>query len=163
MFRRNLIGLLVVMAALATLYVTKYHDNWSVYRNSMVPEATGAPGETVTADDVTWGVEKIRYVRALPGYSAGHPLPEGTGAAIVTVKRQGAPTDTGCTGVLTDGVRRWKAEGVGFSAAPLPDGTTDNCTKPGPVQFTFILPRDASPTAVDILDYRGRITVRLPL
>ena len=163
LFRRNLIGLLVTTAALATLYLTQYRTDWTAYRNTVVPEHTAATGGTVSADGLTWSVESTRYYRQVPGYSFGTTLPEGTGAIVVTLNRNGDVKGTICNATITDGARHWKAEGIGFSSAQLQPGTTDNCSAPGPVQFTFVLPRDVRPTAVDVLDYSGQIMVRLYL
>lgn len=163
LFRRNLIGLLVTTAALATLYLTQYHEGWSLYRNSRVPEHVADAGAAVNAGGLTWSVESVRYYDKLPGYGFNDTLPEDTGAVVVTVNRRGGGSDEVCVGVITDGSRRWQAEGIGGLTVRLAPGLTDNCAKPGPVQFTFVVPREVRPSAVDILDYRGQIRVRLGL
>jgi hypothetical protein len=68
-----------------------------------------------------------------------------------------------CNGVITDGERRWKSEGVGGFSAPAGDGVTSLCSMPGLLQFTFLLPQDAVPTAMDVVAFDGSITVRLLL
>lgn len=162
LFRRNLIGLLVVTAVLATLYLTEYRANWSAYRDTVVAEHSAVPGGSVEVGGLTWSIKSTRHYTVLPG-SLAHELPEGTGALVVTIDRQGTGENVICGGVITDGTRRWRVEGIGFTSAPLKPGTTDNCSAPGPVQFTFILPREARPTAVDVLAYNGGIMVRLGL
>lgn len=163
LLRRNLIGLLVTTGALAALYLTQYREDWSLYRNSVVPEHVADAGGTVDAGGLTWSVESVRYYDELPGYGFGDELPDGTGAVVVTINRKGHGPDEPCDGVATDGRRRWQAEGIGGRTARLAPGVTDNCAGPGPVQFTFVVPRDVRPTAVDLLDHRGQITVRLGL
>ena len=110
LFRRNLIGLLVTTAALAALYLTQYHDGWSLYRNSVVPQHVAPAGSAVNVGGLTWSVESVRYYDDLPGYGFGDTLPEGAGAVVVTVNRRGAGPDQLCDGVITDGRRRWQAE-----------------------------------------------------
>ncbi|GEM_PF-2652668 len=163
LFRRNVIGLLVTTATLAGLYLTQYREDWSLYRSSIVPEHVADAGGTVDVGGLTWSVGSVRYYDDLPGYGFSDKLPEGTGAVVVTVDRKGGGPDETCDGVITDGSRRWQAEGMGGQTARLAPGVTDNCAKPGPVQFTFVLPRDVRPTAVDLVDYRGQIMVRLGL
>jgi hypothetical protein len=65
--------------------------------------------------------------------------------------------------VLTDGNRRWKNESVGGFIAPEGDGVTSLCNQPGLLQFTFLLPQDVVPTAMEVVTLDGRITVRLQL
>ena len=84
-------------------------------------------------------------------------------ASVVTIRRQGTGPDEPCRGALTDGTRRWEAESIGLRSVLPPSQTTGNCSAPGPVQFTFILPRDTTATAVDVLGYDDRIMVRLEL
>lgn len=156
LFRRNLIGLLVVVGALSVLYLTKYHDRLSAYRQTVTPEHIAAAGGTAEAGGLTWGIGSVRYRAELSG-----PLPQGTGAVVVTVARDGAGPDVVCHAVLTDGTRRWQAEGIAGTVAKVPPGATGNCSAPGPVQFTFIVPQDVRPTAVDVLDATNAIMVRL--
>jgi hypothetical protein len=40
---------------------------------------------------------------------------------------------------------------------------TSLCNQPGLLQFTFLLPQDVVPTAMDVVALDGRITVRLQL
>jgi hypothetical protein len=83
---------------------------------------------------------------------------------VVTVERTGPPPEkVVCNGVITDGERRWKSEGVGGFSAPTGDGVTSLCSMPGLLQFTFLLPQDAVPSAMDIVAFDGAITVRLLL
>jgi hypothetical protein len=82
---------------------------------------------------------------------------------VVSIERSNARGGDLCTGVITDGTRRWQAEALGGYTPPLPDKASDRCTRPGPVQFTFLLPQDAVPTAVDVVNFDGRIRLRLQL
>jgi hypothetical protein len=162
LFRRNLIGLLVVLASFGILYVTEFGSSWSGYRHTIEPEHAAAAGGSVGAGGLTWQIESVRQLDVLPGPIA-QPLPDGTVARVVTIRRQGTGPDVPCSGALTDGTRRWKAEGIGLRSVLPPPQTTVNCSAPGPVQFTFLLPRDITPTAVDVLSYDDRIMVRLEL
>ena len=49
LFRRNLIGILVVIAAFGILYVTKMGSAWSGYRHTIEPQHTAAAGGSVDA------------------------------------------------------------------------------------------------------------------
>jgi hypothetical protein len=82
---------------------------------------------------------------------------------VVSIARSNARAGDLCTGVITDGARRWQAEGIGGYTAALPDNVSDRCTRPGPVQFSFLLPQDVVPTAVDVTNLDGRIRLRLQL
>lgn len=64
--------------------------------------------------------------------------------------------------MITDGTTRWTAEGVGGYTPIPPEGVTSLCNLPGPVQFTFLLPDDVVPTALDVTN-NGQITVRMVL
>lgn len=162
LFRRNLIGLLALLAAFGILYVTKLGSAWSGYRHTIEPEHTAAVGSSVDAGGLSWQIERVRRLDVLPGPIA-RPLPGGTVASVVTIRRQGNGPDVPCLGAITDGTQRWKAEGIGLRSVLPPPQTTVNCSAPGPVQFTFILPRDTTPTAVEVLRYDDRIMVRLRL
>jgi hypothetical protein len=70
--------------------------------------------------------------------------------------------DEVCYGVITDGERRWKADNIGFSPPPV-DGVTSLCSQPGLLQFSFLLPQNVIPTAMDITAFDSSITVRLML
>jgi hypothetical protein len=93
----------------------------------------------------------------------GPPLPSGTVLTIVEIDRAGPPTDHLCTGVITDGQRRWEDEGVGGFSPVLADGVTNICSKPGRLQYAFLLPHDVVPTALDVTTSAGEITVRMLL
>ena len=67
LFRRNLIGLLVVLAAFGTLYVTKLGSAWSGYRQTIEPEHTAAAGGSVDAGGLTWQIESVRKLAVHPG------------------------------------------------------------------------------------------------
>ena len=116
-------------------------------------DAGGCPGRST------------RYVhlnQSPAGY--GPKLPPDTVLTVITVDRAGPPPTEGiCNGVITDGERRWKNEGIGGFQPPTTDGVTTLCSQPGLLQFTFLLPHDAVPTAMDVVQFDGRITVRLLL
>ena len=160
--RRNVIGLLVVLAVLAAYYLTITAPDLEHYRARLRPPLVADAGGSAVAGDLTWRIAEVQRLDQLPGPLA-QPLPAGTVAEVVTISRTGSGPDVACNGVLTDGTRRWQAEGVGTRSVLPPDGTTTNCYAPGPVQFTFIVPRDARPSAVDVVVLDERIMVRLEL
>ena len=65
--------------------------------------------------------------------------------------------------MITDGERRWKADNIGGFSPPAADGVTSLCSQPGLLQFSFLLPQNVIPTAMDIAAFNGSITVRLLL
>lgn len=163
---RNVIGAVVAAAAIAVLVFTGLGGLgqwWAEYRRTVVPGAVVPAGRSGDADGRTWTVDSIRHLNRSPrGF--GPKLPPGTVLTVITVDRSGPPPDTGvCNGVLTDGNRRWKNQSVGGFTAPEGDGVTSLCNQPGLLQFTFLLPQDVVPTAMDVVALDGRITVRLQL
>lgn len=160
LLRRNLIGVLVVIAGLAAYYLTEIGPGVSDYRRETSVAPTAPAGGQVRADGLTWRLESIRRLPALRGPMA-RPLPAGTTAQIVTISRTGSGPDAGCDAVLADGTSRWRSEGLGSRSVLPPEGTTTDCSAPGPVQFTFIVPQGTDPTAVDVVDYGNRIIARL--
>lgn len=159
---RNVIGAVVTAVAIGVLVVIGLGDSWSTYRHTVVPDAVVSDGHSGVAGGRIWKVDAIRHLNRSP-VDYGPGLPVGTVLTVVTVDRSGPPPDEICTGVITDGERRWKAEGVGGFRAPEPDGVTSLCNKPGRLQFTFLLPQDVVPTAMDVTTLDGQITVRLLL
>lgn len=160
---RNAIGTVVALAAIAVVIYTGYGESWATYRHTVVPGAVVPKGQSGEAGGYTWKVESTKYLNSSPN-RFGPPLPSGTVVRIVTVERTGPPPEQlMCNGVISDGERRWKSEGVaGFS--PLPrDGVTNLCSQPGLLQFSFVLPRDVVPTSLDVVQFDGAITVRLLL
>jgi hypothetical protein len=160
---RNVIGAIITAAAIVVLFVTGMGESWTTYRHTVVPEAVVPKGQSGEAAGRTWRVDAIRHLNRSPA-DYGPRLPSGTVLTAVTVDRSGIPpADVICNGVITDGKRRWKSEGVGGFRAPEPDGVTSLCSKPGRLQFTFLLPRGAVPAAMDVTTFDGQITVRLLL
>lgn len=161
LWQRNLIGAAVSAAALAVITATTLWPDWTLYRDSTVPEHVVAKGESGEAAGQTWSLGSVRYLNTSADRFAPE-LPEGTLVHVVTIESSG-PGLSGCSGVITDGQRRWSAESVGGYGPFPPEGTSSNCSKPGPVQFNFLLPDDVTPTAVDLTDWSGRILVRVLL
>jgi hypothetical protein len=163
---RNVMGGVVAAAALGVLVFTGLGglgESWTEYRHTVVPGAVVPAGERGDADGRTWKIDSIRHLNN-SARSFGPPLPSDTVLTVITVDRSGPPpTDAICNGVLTDGERRWKDEGIGGFAAPEVDGVTSLCNQAGRLQFTFLLPQDAVPTAMDVVAFDGRITVRMLL
>jgi hypothetical protein len=117
-------------------------------RNTVDPEYVVAPRESLTVDGQTWAVADVRH---LPRYSTPGtpPLPEGTVLTVVTMDRSGSAAPDYGTGVLTDGQRRWRGDAFG--------------AQPGQLQWSFLIPDDAVPTAVDVTRLDGSILIRLQL
>ncbi len=164
LWQRNLLAAVVLLAALATFWATELRTDWSEYRNSVVPEYVVPAGGALSVGGVTWRVDSVRHLSGADrkGFMA---LPEGTVLNVIRIDRDGAEEgDQTCNGVITDGHRDWTAESViGFTPTLATDGISTNCGGPGPVQFAFVLPRDAVPTAVDVVGFDRRIIVRLEL
>jgi hypothetical protein len=160
---RNMIGAIIAAAAIAVLFITGMGESWTTYRHTVVPEAVVPKGQSRDADGRSWKLDAVRHLNRSPE-DFGPRLPTGTVLTVVSVDRSGPPqADVICNGVITDGNRRWKSEGVGGFRAPEPDGVTSLCSKPGLLQFTFVLPRDVVPAAMDVTTLDGQITVRLLL
>ena len=162
LWARNVIGAVVAVIAIGIIIATVLNDQWTTYRHTVVPETVVAKGQSGSAGGFTWKVDSIRHLnRSSAAY--GPPLPSGTVLTVVTVDRTGPPRDEICTGVITDGEREWNAEGVAGFQPKRVEGVTSLCSQPGLLQFTFLLPREAVPTAMDIRAFNGYITVRLLL
>ncbi|BBY67274.1 hypothetical protein [Mycolicibacterium helvum] len=162
LWQRNIIGAVVVALALTVLVVTELAPDWSRYRHTVVPAHVVAAGATGSFDGQTWTITGVRHLNKATR-SGAKPLPVGTVLQVVAIDRTGAPEGDMCIGMITDGLRRWQAEGMTGYGPQVPDGASDRCTGTGPVQFSFLLPRDVVPTAVDVVDLDGRIRVRLQL
>jgi hypothetical protein len=149
LWQRNLIGAAVAAGALAVSVTATVWPPWTAYRSTVEPAHTVAAHQSYTLDGQTWSVGDIR--RSLGASGSGAPLPEGTIQMTVTIERTGSiPADTNCNGVLTDGERTWRTIGP-------------PCSVPGPLDWSFLVPVDARPTAVDITKLDGSILLRLQL
>jgi hypothetical protein len=162
LWTRNAIGATVAVAALAVFVVCYLRPEWSTYRQTVQPPHVVPAGQSLAVDGLTWRVSSVRHLASSPGVAAP-ALPQGTVLSVVSIERSGDAAGQSCVGVLTDGDRRWRAQVVGVYTVLPPDGVTGNCSKSGPVQFTFVLPQDAVPTAVDITTADGQIMLRLLL
>jgi hypothetical protein len=149
LWQRNVVGTLVAAGALAIFVSAIVWPLWTNYRRTVRPAHVVAAQQSFTLDGQTWAVGDIRTSRRAPG--SGAPLPEGTVMKMVTVDRSGSiPADFRCNGILTDGERRWRTIGP-------------PCSEPGPVAWSFLIPEDADPTAIDITTPDGSILLRLQL
>ncbi|WP_445170320.1 hypothetical protein ACTXG7_13945 [Mycolicibacterium sp. Dal123E01] len=161
LWQRNVIGVVVAALVLAVLIATELAPDWSRYRHTVAPAHVVTAGETGSFDGQTWTVVGVQHLNAAGPRAKA--LPAGTVLQVVSIARTGAPEGDMCTGMITDGSRRWQAEGLTGYGLRLPDGASERCTGKGPVQFTFLLPHDVVPTAVEVVDLDGRIRVRLDL
>jgi hypothetical protein len=159
---RNVIGAVVIAAAIGVLIVTGIGDSWTTYRHTVVPEGVVAVGQSGTVGGRTWKVDGIRHLNRSPT-DYGPQLPAGTVLTVITVDRSGPPPEEICNGQIIAGDRRWKSQGIGGFSRPESDGVTTLCNKPGLLQFTFVLPQDVVPTAMDVTAFDSAIRVRLLL
>ena len=155
---RNAIGAVVAIVAVAVIVATVLSDQWTAYRRTVVPEVVVSKGQTGNAGGFTWRLDSVRHLNRNAA-SYGPELPAGAVLTVIRVDRGGTPKDEICNGVITDGERQWKAEGVAGFQPPRTEGVTSLCSQPGMLQFTFLMPQDAVPTAVDITAFDGSITV----
>lgn len=161
LWQRNVLGAVVVVCALVVYVIIDFRADWSAYRNSVEPRVVIGKGESGSAGGQTWRLTSITHLNRSPT-RFGPPLPAGTVLTVLDVDRSGTPDQGYCTAVITDGTTRWTAEGVGGYTPIPPEGVTSLCNLPGPVQFTFVLPDDVVPTALDVTN-SGQITVRMVL
>lgn len=155
--RRNTVALLIVAAGLTVIAVTQWRPDWSAYVHSSAPLHTAQPGRPGSIDGQDWRIDSVRRVDAAqPGVS---PPPTGAIGVIVTVARSGSVAPRSCTGVLTDGRRRWSAAPIAVPSRP--DATTV-CERPGLLELAFEVPADVTPTAVDIVS-SGVVLLRLTI
>jgi hypothetical protein len=148
LWRRNLVGLVVTAAALTVLIVVDLWPKWTTYRDTINPEHVVAPRQSLSVDGQTWAVADVRHLPRYPTPGAP-PLPEGTVLTVVTLDRSGPTTPDYAIGVLTDGQRRWRGDAFG--------------AQPGELQWSFVIPDDAVPTALDVTRLNGSILIRLQL
>ena len=166
LWARNVIATVVALGAIAVVIVfAGLSDSWAAYRHTVVPGAVVPVGQSGQAGGYTWKVVGTKHLNRSP-QRFGPALPSGTVLRVVTVERTGPPPEKKvCNGVITDGRQRWKSERVGGITAPDgdDDGVTNLCSEPGLLQFSFVLPRHVVPTAMDVVEFDGAITVRLLL
>lgn len=160
-WQRNVIGLAVAALAAGVLIITELYPDWSAYHTATTPSLIAAKGQSVTADGQTWRLGGIRHLGAVPGAPDGS-LPPQTALTVVTIERTGPPSARECTAVITDGRRRWQSA-LTRGRAPLVDGAVERCSRPGPLQLSFLLPSAGVPTAVDVIDSNGAIILRILL
>ena len=161
LWQRNALALPVAIVALAVWVTTSVGPAWSSYRASTTPAHVVSAGQSRSFDGHTWRLGGVKHLNRAP--ARGPRLPDGTVLLVVFIDHSGDKLEPVCTGVVTDGRHRWRDEGIGGYGSMLPEGVSNNCGTSGPLQFSFLLPQDATPTAVDVVAYGGAITVRLEL
>lgn len=160
---RNLTGMSVVVAALAVIGVIDLYPQWSSYRHTVVPQQIISRDGSASAFGQTWRLGSVRRIATLPDRPFGAKVPQGATLTVVIVERTGPPATQGCTGVLTDGRRRWRDQSNSNVVYPEVAGATEFCSKPGAVQFNFLLPSNVTPTAIDVTDVSNAIVLRIQL
>ena len=107
-----------------------------------------------------WVGSPDRHASGPPRQAA---VPQGATLVVVTIERSGAVLAGRCVGVLTDGRQRWQDQSSSDVIYPTDPGATEFCSKPGSLQFNFLLPSNVTPTAVDVTDGNDGILLRLML
>ena len=160
--RRNVVSAVVTTIALAIIGATQLWPSWSRYAGTVDPAHVVAAGASADVDGRVWRLGAITHPAPTVGMY-GRRLPPGTVRLVVRVERSGAGDPGSCTGAVTDGQRRWNAQRLNGYAVPVTDDIAESCVRPGALQWTFLLPDDVLPTAVDVVGSDGRIVVRLLL
>ena|ERR1700733_2032949 len=160
---RNLLGSMLTTGALAVMCIIGQFSQWAIYGHSVTPEHVVGPGASATSFGQTWRLGSIRRITELPKRPTGPTIPQGATLVVVVIERSGVPGSLLCTGILTDGRRRWHDQSSSLVVYPLVRGATQFCSKPGSLQFNFLLPSNVSPTAIDLTDGNGAIALRLML
>ncbi|MFD6198649.1 hypothetical protein ACFWE3_18305 [Mycobacteriaceae bacterium NPDC060252] len=143
-----LASVVVVGALVADIRLTS-SDQWDNYFGWRTPQHVIAVDQAQVIEGQTWKLGKVRTLGKSPSAYA-RPLPRGSQLVVVDIVREGTPRALYCNAVLTDGTRRWKADN--FQSVRIPDGYSTFCNKPGSLEFVFLVPADAQPTAIDIVD-----------
>ncbi|AKP58219.1 Uncharacterised protein [Mycobacteroides abscessus subsp. abscessus] len=154
---RNVVAAVVAAVTIAAIGFLSFRAPWETYRASVTPAHTVPAGQSQVIDGQTWELGAIRHLGKWPR-SFASAIPKGTEISVVTIKRSGPAPAVYCRARITDGTHAWLAES--YSGIPFPDGTSDMCSKPGSLQFAFVLPEQTQATAVEIMD-GDRISVRL--
>lgn len=149
LWKRNVIGTAVAAVALAASTAFVLQPAWEGYERTVQPAHTVARGESVVVDGQTWSVRNMYRAVRQPG--SHRPPPEGTVEANVVIERSGTTEDGfGCNGFLVDDERSWRADGP-------PCGATQT------MEWKFLIPASAEPTAVDVRTLDGSILIRFEL
>lgn len=161
--RRNVAGAVVTAVVLAIIVATQLWPSWSRYAGTVEPAHVVAADASADVGGHVWQLGPITHPAPTAGLYGRRRLPPGTVRLVVTVERSGGADNAPCTGAVTDGHRRWNAERLNGYGVPLTDGASESCLHPGALQWTFLLPADVLPTAVDVVGLDWRIVVRLLL
>jgi hypothetical protein len=164
-FQNLVAGLIAIGALVAGISVDVLRrPSYAEYFDTRFPH-TIARGQTAEIEGQNWTLGEVRHLGKAP--LARYPAPPGTEIFVARIVRTGTSTTTElCSAFLTEGDRRWTAEpayGSDFWVKPPDDGTTQDCRKPGSLQFSFLLPVDAKTVSIDIVNLSGTVKVRLAL
>lgn len=161
LWQRNVLGAVVVACVVGVYVAIDFGEPWSAYRHSQSPQVVVQKGDSGAAGGETWHLSSVKHFNRSP-VNYGPALPAGTVLTVLQFDRSGTPGQGYCKAVITDGEKRWDAEGIGGFTPIPPTGFTSLCNQPGPIQFAFLLPDDVVPTAMDVT-HDGQITVRMLL
>jgi hypothetical protein len=163
LWQRNVVAGVTVGAALWVATVTDLGPAWSTYRAAVRPAHVVPAGGSVIVADQTWSIAGIRHLGRAAGPGT-RPLPAGAVMIAVTVDRSGpVRPDQWCMAVLTDGNRHWRGESPSMYGIRAADGAAAGCASTGGLQWIFVVPGDAVPTALDITGPASAILVRLQM
>ncbi|QNJ91033.1 hypothetical protein HZU40_22765 [Mycolicibacterium fluoranthenivorans] len=150
LWQRNLIGTGVAAVTLTAITWFTLLPAWRDYERTVRPAHVAAAHQPIEVDGLTWSVRNVS--RSTTQLGSGAPVPEGTVRMNVAVQRSGSPADgIPCTGYLVDGDRSWRA----VAGAPCGAATA--------MEWSFLIPASAEPTAVDVRKSDGSILIRLRL
>lgn len=150
LWQRNLIGTAVAGAALAAITWFTLLPSWEDYARTVRPAHVAAAHQPIEVDGQTWSVRNVS--RSTTQLGSGASVPRGTVRMNVAVQRSGSPADGfPCTAYLVDGDRSWRA----VAGAPCGAATA--------MEWSFLIPASAEPTAVEVRKGDGSILIRLQL
>jgi hypothetical protein len=160
---RNLLGITVITGSLAANCLAVLFSQWSIYQHSVTPDHVVPRGSTASMSGQTWRLGSVQRITKLPDRAGRPPIPPGATLMAVVIERSIGTNRLLCTGVLTDGRQRWRDQSSSLVVYPLVPGATQFCSKPGPLQFDFLLPRNVNPSAIDLTDGNGAIGLRFEI
>lgn len=147
LWKRNVIGVVVLVAALAVAVAVMMWPDWQRYRQTIRPAHVAEAGQSVDAEGLTWAIRNVSRSTTRRGAT----LPEGAVAVNVLIERSGTPEQGfGCYGYLIDGERSWRASGP-------------PCGAEVSIPWTFVVPASTEPTAVDLRMPDGSVLIRFRL
>ncbi|MGH3955500.1 MAG: hypothetical protein ACRDTI_15850 [Mycobacterium sp.] len=164
-FRNTVASLVACGAYAASIYLDVLRAPlYADYFEARFPSHSIARGHIESINGQDWSLTDVRELSQVP--LARKLLPKDTAMMVARIERYGTPSPTEpCQAFLVDGDRRWRAESSfsDYWVKPPDDGTTQVCYKPGPLQFSFLVPVNVKPRWIEILNADGSLKARLEL